>query len=306
MKAWIAAFCSAFLLSGLAGTASAQLGEALQALMPRGHATYADVAYADRDPVRNLLDIYVPRHVENPPLVVQIHGGGFAFGDKSNPDGLDMFLRAGMAVASINYRLSDTTTWPGQLDDLSDAFAFLRNAGPDYSYDGSRIASLGASAGGHLSAIAGIVLSADDASRLRASVVLFPPVLFDKMDEDAASIGMVPVTGETSGASSPESMLIGAPVGENPDLAAAASPLTYLDALPDDTPLPAFLILHGADDRNIARGQSGRLFTALLNRPTITNLEYHLLPDSGHGSGAFNELEPMLMVIEFLRESLAE
>jgi carboxylesterase type B len=65
-----------------------------------------DVRYADRSD-RNVLDIYLPEGVKNPPLVVWIHGGAFKMGDNNNPVGLRAFLDAGFAVASIDYRLSN-------------------------------------------------------------------------------------------------------------------------------------------------------------------------------------------------------
>ncbi|MCA3510369.1 MAG: alpha/beta hydrolase [Rhodobacter sp.] len=269
-----------------------------------GYTLHADLAYADSSATANLLDIYVPDGVANPPLVVNIHGGGFAMGDKSDLDALDMFTRAGIAVASINYRLSDEAIWPAQREDVLDAFAFLRAHGDEYGYDETRMASYGASAGGHLSALAGIALAADPATALKASVVLFPPVLFSGMDADMAAVGMTPAMGSTDDARSAESRLIGAPVGENPDLAMAASPLPALAALPPDAQLPAFLILHGADDRNISRIQSGRLFMAILSRPGTRDLQYGLLPDSGHGTGAFRRLDVMLDVVSFLRARL--
>ena len=267
---------------------------------------HEDLAYADRSADRTIMDIYVPDGVENPPIVVFIHGGGFMVGDKSDPDGLDMFLRAGIAVASINYRLSDQAVWPGQYDDLQDAFAYVRANGDALGYDETRIASFGASAGGHLSAVAGISLAADPATALRASVVWFPPVLFSQMDADMAAIGMTAKMGPTDDADSAESRLIGAPVGENPDLADAASPLTMLAALPAEAVLPPFLIMHGSDDTNISRVQSGRLVAALLARPGTRELEYRLLPDSGHGTGQFKRLDALAEVVAFLREKLAE
>jgi acetyl esterase/lipase len=282
---------------------SAQQGGPAQAVPKTDFELIEDIAYADRDSVRNLLDIYLPHDVENPPVVVTIHGGGFFLGDKSEPTGLDLFLRAGFAVVSINYRLSDTTQWPGQLEDLTDAFAFVRANGETYGYDRTRIASFGASAGGHLSAMAGISLADDDATRLEASVAWFPPILFTEMDADAARIGMIPKTGSTAEAGSAESRLIGGAVGENPELAIAASPINYLDALPSDTPMPDFLIMHGAKDTNIARGQSGRLFAALLNHEGVAGLEYHLLPDGDHGGGEFDRLDPILTVVEFLENA---
>lgn len=265
---------------------------------------HANLAYADRSSDRNVLDIFVPEGVENPPIVVAIHGGGFMMGDKSDPDGLDMFMRAGIVVASINYRLSDQAIWPGQYDDLMDAFAFLRANGDALGYDETRMASFGASAGGHLSSVAGIALSADPATALKASVVWFPPILFSEMDADMAAVGMTARTGPTNDAGSAESRLIGAAVGDNPAVAKAASPLTLLAALPPTAELPPFLIMHGAEDTNISRIQSGRLFMALLSRPGTKELDYRLLPGAGHGSGAFKRLDAMAEVVAFLRAKL--
>jgi acetyl esterase/lipase len=266
------------------------------------YTAFTDLAYADRDAERNLLDIYIPQNAENPPIVMVIHGGGFEFGDKTAPAELRYYMDAGLAVASMNYRLSDTAQWPAQLEDLEDAFAFLRSHGAEYGYDASRIASFGASAGGHLSAVSGIAMAASEETALVASVVWFPPTLFNEMDNDAAAIGMTPVTGSTGDAKSSESRLIGAAVGENPELAAAASPIALLDALPQDSQLPAFLIMHGAEDHNIAYANSARLAYALLNRPGIDTLEYQLLPDSGHGSGLFQSMDVISETVDWLVE----
>jgi acetyl esterase/lipase len=298
-------FAAALALSGAALAQDGPPPEGRNGPGP-GYVLHADLAYADRSADRNVMDIYVPEGVENPPIVVRIHGGGFIVGDKSNPDGLDMFIRAGIAVASINYRLSDQAVWPGQYDDLMDAFAFVRANGDALGYDETRVASFGASAGGHLSAVAGIALAADPATALKASVVWFPPILFSEMDADMAAVGLTAVTGSTNDATSAESKLIGAAVGENRELAEAASPLTLLAALPPEAKLPPFLIMHGAEDTNISPIQSGRLFMALLSRPGTEELEYRLLPGSGHGSGAFRRLDAIAEVVGYLRMKLAE
>lgn len=258
-----------------------------------------NVRYADRSD-RNVLDLYLPEGVQDPPLVVWIHGGGWRTGDKSNPVGLKAFLDAGFAVASINYRLSQEATWPAQLEDLKSAFAFLREHAAKYGYDAGRIASFGASAGGHLSAVAGIVLAGDPRTRLAASVVWFPPIDFPTMGEDFEKTGIERRTGPNDTSFSPMSALIGASVKENPALARAASPLTFLEKLPAGTKIPAFLIMHGARDPVVARGQSGRLFSALLAYRDVGGLEYVLLPESGHGSGDFQKPETIERVVSFL------
>ncbi|MCA9005763.1 MAG: carboxylesterase family protein, partial [Planctomycetaceae bacterium] len=43
---------------------------------------HRDVEYANVDGSSLLLDLYLPRNVKNPPLVVWIHGGGWRGGNK--------------------------------------------------------------------------------------------------------------------------------------------------------------------------------------------------------------------------------
>lgn len=271
-----------------------------------GYKAFKDLPYAARDASRNLLDLYVPEQTQNPPIVMYIHGGAYKFGDKASPPGLEGFIDAGIAVASMTYRFSDTTQWPGQYHDLSDAFSFLRAHSNEYGFDATRIGSMGGSAGGHLAAIAGIAFSASDETRLTASVIWFPAILFSKMDEDAARIGMPHGANLMNGAGSWASQLIGKPVGTHPDLAYAASPLAYLDQLPANTKLPAFLVLHGTRDLDIARGQSGRLFAALLDRPTIETLEYRLVRDMQHGNIAFEDKDLMQDVVQWFKQQFEQ
>lgn len=264
-----------------------------------------DVRYADRSD-RNVLDIYIPAGAKNPPLVVWIHGGKFMTGDKKDLVGLNNFLNAGIAVASINYRFSHEAVWPAQLEDLRDAFAFLRAQATNYGYDANRIASFGASAGGYLSAMAGIALADDSRTRLTACILWFPPIDFSTMDKDIEKSGVKRATGRNDAPDSPESALIGATVKKNPQLARAASPITYLENLPAGTRLPAFLIMHGDKDPFIASAQSRRLFSALATRSNIGSLEYILYPEGGHGTGDFQKPEAIEKVVSFLKANFTQ
>ena len=266
-------------------------------------ADFADQRYADRSS-RNVLDIYMPKGVSSPPLVLWIHAGAFKFGDKAEPRGLDELLKAGFAVASMNYRYSSEAIWPAQLDDIKSAVLYLRREAVRRGYDGNRMATFGASAGGHLSAVAGIALAGDASTKLQASVVWFAPVDFPTMDEDIESTGVKRVTGRKGAADSPESQLVGAPVYEKPDIARNASPLTYLAALPEGVKPPPFLIMHGAVDAYIGRGQSERLHNAITDRYGTASAQYRLLPNGGHGDGDFKRPESMAAVVAFLSKSL--
>lgn len=258
------------------------------------------LVYANRSP-RNVLDIATPSAEGSRPLVVFIHGGAFRMGDKSdNERERRALFQAGYAVASVNYRYSTEAVWPAQLDDLRDAFAVLRARSGEFGIDPSRVASFGPSAGGHLSASCGIAFAADPSTQLRASIVWFPPVDFPTMDADMEVSGVPRATGRNDAPDSPESVLIGATVADHPALARAAGPIALLSKLQGDTPLPAFLIMHGARDPYIAAGQSKRLRAALAAFGTSPRLELDILPEGTHGGGDFEKAEAMSRVVEFL------
>ena len=66
-----------------------------------------DIEYGP-DP-RHRLDVYMPRQPRNAPVVVMVHGGGWRFGDKSNPNvwqnKVAHWTRQGTIVVAVNYRL---------------------------------------------------------------------------------------------------------------------------------------------------------------------------------------------------------
>jgi acetyl esterase/lipase len=262
-----------------------------------------NISYARRSN-RNVLDLYVPDGAHQPPLVVFIHGGAFRMGDKKDASAERRALTdAGFAVASLNYRYATEAIWPAQLEDLHEGFACLRSRAKEFGFDASRIASFGPSAGGHLSAACGISLSARPETRLKASVIWYPPVDFPEMDRDIEATGVKRATGRNDAPDSPESVLIGATVADHPELARRASPIAQLDQLPPGTILPEFLIMHGALDPFIAANQSRRLHKALADYGTSPRLELDILPNGTHGGGDFEKPEAMARVVSFLTQS---
>jgi acetyl esterase/lipase len=91
------------------------------------------------------------------PLVVFVHGGGWAKGDKKGGWRLAEALRGqGYAVASINYRLLGTgATIRDQALEVMQASQFLLTHASQFGIDPRRFALLGHSAGGHLVALVG-------------------------------------------------------------------------------------------------------------------------------------------------------
>ncbi len=104
----------------------------------------ADVYRADDETIR--------------PVVVWIHGGALIMGGRSGIDARvkKMFLDAGYALVSIDYRLAPETKLPAILEDIEDAFRWIREKGPElFHIDAGRIAVLGGSAGGYLTLATG-------------------------------------------------------------------------------------------------------------------------------------------------------
>ncbi|RYZ61267.1 MAG: alpha/beta hydrolase, partial [Proteobacteria bacterium] len=111
-----------------------------------------DVSYGPHE--RHKLDVYEPRtRATNRPMIVFVHGGGFARGAKSTPgsfyyDNIGYWAASqGLVGVTINYRLSPEFPYPAGADDVTRVVAWLRSHAKDYGADGRRIVLWGHSAG---------------------------------------------------------------------------------------------------------------------------------------------------------------
>lgn len=118
------------------------------------------------DPNLLSLDVYYFGQSSAPkPVVIYVHGGGFAVGDKANSiqNKTSLFSSLGYIFVSINYRLSpaqpsnDTTRvmYPTHNNDVADAVQWVYANIAQYGGNPSQIALLGHSAGAHLVSLTG-------------------------------------------------------------------------------------------------------------------------------------------------------
>jgi acetyl esterase/lipase len=119
----------------------------------------SDITYKDSDQGKLKLDIYQPQsQAEQNPVIVFIHGGGWATGDKTEiqQDYRAVLLKAlldnGYAIISIDYRLTDLEHihFPAPVIDCKDAVRWVYKNADLYHFDVDHIGVWGTSAGAHM------------------------------------------------------------------------------------------------------------------------------------------------------------
>ncbi|MFZ0157790.1 MAG: alpha/beta hydrolase [Kineosporiaceae bacterium] len=258
------------------------------------------------------LDLYLPERSGRPvPLVIDIHGGAFMAGGKSEDRGrIDALVADGYAVASPNYRLTDEAPFPAGVKDVKAAVRWLRASSARYGIDPDAFAAWGDSAGGYFATMLGTTsrqrTTFDDpalgnatvSSAVQAVVAFYAPVDFATMDAQAADpVGCTQGAQAHDEAGSPESRWLGRPLPSAVATVRAANPLTYLRATPAP---PPFFVAHGTQDCNVPHGQSLELVKALKAKGVPQSLT--LLDGVGHGGAEFGQLQGR--VIAFLNRTV--
>ncbi|MGW7457390.1 alpha/beta hydrolase fold domain-containing protein [Streptomyces sp. NPDC054797] len=234
------------------------------------------VTYATTPGYRpRLLDVRTPAGDGPFPAVVWIHGGGWLEGDRRYPPPTvpaallhGAVLAAGLALVSIDYRHSLEAPFPAQLHDVKAAIRYVRRFADVFGVDPDRIGVWGESAGGHLAALAGLVgPGSRDGAALEGTQgvgsgdtgVLAVVDWYGISDVVAAAEHPMPQMPGGADFPNPYEALLGADAAQRPDLARAASPVTYTEG---SNP-PPFLLVHGTRDGLVPYSQSEILATAL-------------------------------------------
>ena len=281
----------------IGGAAAAAAGLALWRWRPAGA---TEIAYGSGP--AQVMDITTPPGTGPAPILLMVHGGAFRQGDKSDMAIWPELLDAGIAVARVNYRLSDSAQWPAQGEDCLAAVVHLQREGAALGLDPSRIVLLGQSAGAFLAVSTALSL-VEVGLRPRGVVSLFGPMDFSTMDQDMTTLGRTPQLGPADAADSAESRLLGYAVGENRAAARAMGPVGRLANLGE--PLPPILIRHGDADPLVADLQAKRLREAWVAADPAAEVDYKLVPGAGHGGAAFETDPVKAEVLAFVQKALA-
>jgi len=269
---------------------------------------YLDVPYGTESGAQRL-DIYLPEEGDGPfPMLIHIHGGGFAMGDKRD-DHMDAYLtgiKRGYAVASIEYRLSGEAIFPAAVLDCREALRFILAHGPEYKLDTDKISVIGGSAGGNLAAMMGMNIPngwfpGEDKEKtygelptVKAAVDQFGPMDFKTMDAQARENKISRADHDEP--FSPESQYLGIPVPDAPQsLCDSANPATYAGER-----MCPMLVQHGTVDRLVPYAQSVEFIEGLRSRGLGDKVEFVPIEGADHEDKLFTRSENMDLVFDFI------
>jgi acetyl esterase/lipase len=262
----------------------------------------SDLTYAVPDGQPQRLDIAWPRTPGPHPLVVLIHGGGWSGGHRSAyHSAMRLLAGQGYAAASVSYRLAAAprNVFPAAVEDVRCAVRWLRAHADSFDIDPTRIATMGSSAGGHLSAMLGTaagVEGLDGVCPLREVSPAVSAVVAVAGPHDIRTAGAL-----DSGQRSMVENFLGLPPEADPQRALLASPAVHAEV--GD---PPFLLIHGTADNVVPIRQARSMRDTLRAAGVPATLVE--LPGVGHDVAEFSGADRFRVstctTLEFLRQRL--
>ncbi len=283
-----------FFLVAMVLVAGAPLFAQRQAVVPEDVVFERDVVYGKAGEVELKLNMARPKGHDDKakplPVVVIIHGGGWAAGSREGHNDLTwQFAKRGYLAVTISYRFAPAFLFPAQVEDAKCAVRFLRASAKKLNIDAERIGAVGFSAGAHLSMMLATMDPADgmegegghkdQASKVQAAVSFVGPTDLTVDDLPETSRNII-------------KNWLGGDLKAIPDVARKASPITYVNK--DDSPM---LLLQGTVDPLIPNTQAYRMAEAMTKAGVQGRVE--LVIGGGHGWGGKEMEHSAAQMFEF-------
>lgn len=255
-----------------------------------------DIPYGDHDLQK--LDVYLPEGEGPFPVVMLVHGGGFAFCDKRDWHLYPGFfaLQEGFALVSVNYRLLPDIKRMDPIDDLTAAVAFIKDNAEEFNLDVENIFLYGTSAGGNLVSQVGLRTAA------KGEPVSGVAALCPLLDFSNQSAFM-----EIFEAIAPEYMqqsrlVMIAYLGFDPAQDIEAAKEASIDHVLTEK-APPFYLQHGTMDPAVPVEQSINFARNLKEKIGEEKVVLDLMPETGHAGGGpeFLEQENVQPILTFFK-----
>lgn len=113
---------------------------------------FDDLTYGIVNPKWQKLDVYRPKNVKGKlPVILNVHGGGWVYGDKELYQYYCMSLaQHGFAVVNYSYRLAPEYQYPSSFEDTTVVAYWILDHAEKYGFDTEHIFGVGDSAGAHM------------------------------------------------------------------------------------------------------------------------------------------------------------
>ena len=259
---------------------------------------WKDVNYAGDDKAYHTCDIYLPKKAAaSYPVVIHIYGSAWFSNSSKGMADLGTIVKTlldnGYAVVCPNHRSSMDAEWPAQINDIRAVIRFVRGEAKKYHFDPSFIATSGlkqTKVGTYDIDLEGNLGNyTKESSAVNAACDWSGPVDLTKMD---CGPGM------SMGANSPEDVLLGSKLAEEPDKYKSLSATNYVNKNN-----PPIIIFHGEKD-NVVPCCQGKEFYELLKAAGVKT-EATFVPEGGHGMGMYSE-ENLQKMVNFLNAARAK
>lgn len=121
----------------------------------------ADIDYVGDGDKYHLLDLYIPKGEGNLPTIINIHGGGWVYGEKVNEYAFhgSRLATQGFVVVNPNYRLAPKHPHPAQLEDIFAVLNWVSENAEKYRIDINNVFFEGDSAGAQLAALTACIIT---------------------------------------------------------------------------------------------------------------------------------------------------
>lgn len=119
----------------------------------------SDIAYVENATTMQQLNLYYPENYDYEkdgklPTIIDIHGGGWMYGDKElNQRYCEYLASQGYCVMGMTYTLLPKTDLKGMVQDIFASIHWLERHGEIRGFDLSKVLLTGDSAGGHLTSL---------------------------------------------------------------------------------------------------------------------------------------------------------
>lgn len=247
--------------------------------------TLLNIAYG-KDSLQKM-DVYLPanRSADSTKVIVLIHGGGWASGDKVEFAAAIPVLQQKLpqyAIFNINYRLANqfANHFPTQENDVKAALQFIADRAGEYQVS-KEVVLLGASAGAHLALLQAYKYTSPIVPK--AVVSFFGPTdmaeLYNSTSNTYYQMGL--------------QLLIGGTPNSKPDVFKQASPINFASKQS-----PPTLLLHGSRDGLVPSAQSRQL-KEKLDKVGVPS-ELVIYPGEGHGWYGANLTDSYKRIEKFL------